>query len=64
MSAPPSKNAATSCDAETDTHTVANARPGVRPAQPAPPLDPRLRPLGQALADLLLADLLKYPPKP
>jgi hypothetical protein len=27
-------------------------------------LDPRLRPFAHALADLLLADLLKYPPKP
>jgi hypothetical protein len=26
------------------------------------PLDPRLRPFAYALADLLLADLLKYPP--
>lgn len=33
-------------------------------AEPAPPLDPRLRPFAHALADLLLADLLKYPPKP
>lgn len=32
-------------------------------AEPAPPLDPRLRPFAHALADLLLADLLKYPPR-
>jgi hypothetical protein len=31
---------------------------------PTPPLDPRLRPFAHALADLLFADLLKYPPKP
>lgn len=33
-------------------------------ADAAPPLDPRLRPFAHALAELLLADLLKYPPKP
>ena len=31
---------------------------------PATPLDQRLLPVAHALADLLLADLLKYPPKP
>jgi hypothetical protein len=34
-----------------------------RHAEPAAVLDPRLRPFAHALADLLLADLLKYPPK-
>jgi hypothetical protein len=33
-------------------------RPG-----PPPPLDPRLLPVARAFADLLLADLLKYPPR-
>lgn len=31
-------------------------------ARPQTSLDPRLRPFAHALADLLLADLLKYPP--
>lgn len=30
---------------------------------PMPPLDPRLLPVAHAFADLLLADLLKYPPR-
>jgi len=33
------------------------------PIEPKVPLDPRLRPFAHALADLLLADLLKYPPQ-
>lgn len=33
-----------------------------RPGSP-PPLDPRLLPVARAFADLLLADLLKYPPR-
>ena len=62
MSTPHVKNAATSNDG--DAETAPDSRRGGRSAEATRSLDPRLRPLVHALADLLLADLLKYPPKP
>lgn len=62
MSAPRVKNAATSDDGDADT--APDSRRGARSAETTRPLNPQLRPLVHALADLLLADLLKYPPKP
>jgi hypothetical protein len=47
---------------QTNRHPLPdNKRPSQ--AEPQVPLDPRRRPFAQALADLLLADLLKYPPR-
>jgi hypothetical protein len=60
MSAPHAKNAATPHDGD----DAPDSRLGARSAGTTRPLPPQLRPFAQALADLLLADLLKYPPKP
>lgn len=48
-----------------DARVTPRAYPVKRKAQAetSAPLDPRLRPFAHALADLLLADLLKYPPE-
>ena len=64
MSARRAKNAATSDNGDAVASTPPDARRGARSAEPTPPLHPRLRPVAHALAEMLLADLLKYTPKP
>jgi hypothetical protein len=39
-----------------------NSRRRQRDAEPAQTVDPRLRPFVTALAELVIADLIKYPP--
>ena len=63
MSAPRPKRAARPDD-DGNAETPPDSRRGTRSTDTTRPLHPRLRPFAHALADLLLADLLKYPPKP
>ena len=62
MSAPRPKRAVRPDDGDADA--APDSRLGSRSAETIEPLHQRLRPFAHALADLLLADLLKYPPKP
>jgi hypothetical protein len=64
MSARHAKKAAAPDNGDAVAPTPANARRGARPVESTQPLHPRLRPVAHALAELLLADLVKYTPKP